>query len=111
MTELLVCVFSIIHRSTYVTSTRLKKDYNIEGSLELLVDEEGLYICASDDKGEINNTFGIVEKTMRCILKITNIKLLGYRCFIFNPVETYRKKGFLYLKDDEGGILKVTIKE
>lgn len=102
MQELLVCMFSIFHRSRFLTDSRsINKTVHIDGSLEIIVDNNGsISLLTSDD----------INKIMVCFIKIDNLLILDSfkDGFIFNPVETYRKNGFLYLKYDKGDILKVT---
>ena len=60
-------------------------------------DSLGTY-CSSDD----------INKITVCFMKIDNVEIFKKDFFIMNVVETYRKKGFLYLKSGNEDILKVT---
>lgn len=98
-TELAICMFSIIHRSTYITNDKsINKKINIKGSIEIVTSQDNLWICTSDD----------INKVMICFMKIDNVKILKKDDFIMDVVETYRKNKFLYLKSKDEDILKVT---
>lgn len=49
-----------------------------------------------------------INKITICFMIIENIEIIKKDDFIMNPVETYRKNKFLYLRTDNGDILKVT---
>lgn len=101
MQELLVCMFSIFHRSKFSTDSRsTNKEVYIEGSLEIIVNNNGsIALLTSDD----------INKLMVCFIKIDDLLISDSFTgdFILNPVETYRKNGFLHLRDDRGDILRV----
>lgn len=97
--ELAICMFSIIHRSEYETDSKsINKKISIKGSIEMLVNKYNLSILTSDD----------INKITVCFMKIDSVEILKKDFFIMNVVETYRKKGFLYLRSDNEDILKVT---
>ena len=93
-------MFSIIHRSEYETDKKsLNKSINIKGSIEMITNNDSFSIITSDD----------INKKTICFMKITDdIKIIKKNTFIMDVVETYRKKGILYLKSEEDDILKVT---
>lgn len=98
-TELAVCMFSIIHRSKFETDKKSRNNrMKIKGSIELATSENSLYMMTSDD----------INKITICFMIIENIEIIKKDDFIMNPVETYRKNKFLYLRTDNGDILKVT---
>ena len=93
---------SIFHRSKYETSQQSpNKQINIRGSLEIIISSNGNLSYATSD--DINNI-------CVCFIKIDDLQINKnrYNNFIRTPVKTYRKNGFLYLKDGFGDILKVT---
>lgn len=96
--ELAVCMFSIIHRSKFETNRKsFNKDINIKCSIEMVTDEDSLAILTSDD----------IKNITVCFMKIENIEIIKKNEFIWNPVETYRKNGFLFLRSDDADILRV----
>ena len=97
--ELAICMFSIVHRSEYQTNSKsINKEISIKGSIEMLTNKDNLSILTSDD----------INKITVCFMKIDNVEIFKKDFFIMNVVETYRKKGFLYLKSGNEDILKVT---
>ena len=97
--ELAICMFSIIHRSEYETNSKShNKEVPIKGSIEMLVNKDTLSISTSDD----------INKLQVCFMKIANVEIINDKPFIVGVVGTYRKNKFLYLKSDDGDILKVT---
>ena len=97
--ELAVCMFSIIHRSKFITNKKsLKNVVQINGSIEMRTGQNELYIITSDD----------IEKLSVCFMIIKNVKILKKDIFIMDVVDTYRKNKFLYLRMNNENILKVT---
>lgn len=100
--ELAICMMSIIHRSEYVTNNKsINKSISIKGSIEIMTECDNISLLTSDD----------INKITVCFMKVENIIVLKKNSFILEPVETYRKNKFLYLKTKKEDILKVSKKK
>lgn len=100
--ELAICIFSILHRSNYITDDRSNnKLIKIKGSIEIITKDDNVSLVTSDDK----------NKRCICFMKIKNIDIIKKNYFVLTPVETYRKNKFLFLKEKDKDILKVTIRK
>ncbi len=97
--ELLVCMFSIFHRAKIKTNKfSQNKKIKINGSLELFIKEDNsISLVTSDDN----------KKYTVCFMKINDITVLKSN-FIMESVETFRKRGILYLKSNDDILLKVS---
>ena len=97
--ELLVCMFSIIHRAIIKTDSRsIKKKVKINGSVEMMSGPgNSLSLLTSDD----NKKFTV------CFMKIENMTVFKSD-FIMDGVDTFRKGGILYLRENNDIILKVS---
>lgn len=94
--EILLCIISLFQDTLFID----KKNQNFNGRHEIIICDNGkLHFCLA-------NHFFI------CYAKLENaVAETKYRNKnLEKPVETFRKKGILYLKDEDGIILKVSKK-
>lgn len=98
MKELLLCMFSIFHRSKIITNKNsIDKKVKIKGSIELITSKDSISFITSDD----------INKLCICFMKMEGIEIINNIGFILDSVETYRKNKKLYLKSNNEDILAI----